>query len=366
MSVVKALANVAKLFRVQPIKEKPVVDNVVFRLHYKLTCAFFLAACMLISTVELFGKPIQCMTDNAEFKHIDVVNTYCWINHTFTVLTKQQPMAHPGVGPERNYEKRLHSYYQWVPFVLFLQAVLFYMPHWIWKNCEGGLVKQLTEGQRGLILEERKETRTLVDEDKMPELSVLTNYLYETLGTRYRYGVLHVICELLNLVNAVANIYLIDLFLGGVFFQYGWSIFALNEIDQDRRVDSLIDIFPRVTKCTFRMYGSSGTIQNLDALCVLPLNVINEKIYIFAWFWLILLSLITLLAVVYRIVLMASPAVRRLVLRRLIPTAGVNEVNILSRRLSYSDSHLLLLLAKNMKGHTITNLIDELARVVDN
>jgi hypothetical protein len=44
-------------------------------------------------------------------------------------------------------------------------------------------------------------------------------------------------------------------------------------------------IFPKVTKCTFHLYGPSGSIQNKDGLCVLPLNIINEKIYIFLWFW---------------------------------------------------------------------------------
>ena len=33
------------------------------------------------------------------------------------------------------------AYYQWVPFVLFLQAGLFYAPHLLCKSWEGGKVK---------------------------------------------------------------------------------------------------------------------------------------------------------------------------------------------------------------------------------
>jgi hypothetical protein len=40
----------------------------------------------------------------------------------------------------------------------------------------------------------------------------------------------------------------------------------------------LLQVFPRLTKCTFYNYGSSGTIQAHDALCVLALNIINEKV----------------------------------------------------------------------------------------
>ena len=34
----------------------------------------------------------------------------------------------------------------------------------------------------------------------------------------------------------------------------------------------------RMTKCTFHKYGGSGTIQKFDALCVLGMNIINEKV----------------------------------------------------------------------------------------
>lgn len=44
-------------------------------------------------------------------------------------------------------------------------------------------------------------------------------------------------------------------------------------------------VFPKVAKCTFHMSGASGSLETHDGLCVLPLNIFNEKIYIFLWFW---------------------------------------------------------------------------------
>ena len=60
-------------------------------------------------------------------------------------------------------------------------------------------------------------------------------------------------------------------------------------------------IFPKVTKCTFHKYGPSGEVEKKDALCVLPLNIINEKIFIFLWFWLIFLAFVTGLYLIFRI-----------------------------------------------------------------
>jgi hypothetical protein len=39
-----------------------------------------------------------------------------------------------------------HVYYQWVPFVLFFQAVLFYLPHYFWKAIESHRLKIMIEG----------------------------------------------------------------------------------------------------------------------------------------------------------------------------------------------------------------------------
>ena len=48
-----------------------------------------------------------------------------------------------------------------------------------------------------------------------------------------------------------------------------------------------INFFLKVTKCTFYKYGNTGTVENKDGLCILAQNTLNEKIYIFLWFWLV-------------------------------------------------------------------------------
>jgi hypothetical protein len=61
--------------------------------------------------------------------------------------------------------------------------------------------------------------------------------------------------------------------------------------------------FPRVTLCDFQI-RQLHNIQNWTIQCVLPINLFNEKIFIFIWFWLCLLSALTLMncfAWIYRI-----------------------------------------------------------------
>lgn len=81
--------------------------------------------------VSSTGEKIQCLTDIDSDSYADVVNNYCFIMGTFTVdrLHEKQvgvQVPHPGVGPaEPDDELTFHSYYQWVPFVLFAQVISF-------------------------------------------------------------------------------------------------------------------------------------------------------------------------------------------------------------------------------------------------
>lgn len=53
-------------------------------------------------------------------------------------------VPHPGIDKYTPGEKRVyHKYYQWVCFVLFLQAVMFYIPRYLWKMWEGRRLKSL-------------------------------------------------------------------------------------------------------------------------------------------------------------------------------------------------------------------------------
>ena len=110
--------------------------------------------------------------------------------------------------------------------------------------------------------------------------------------------------------------FFIDSFLGGAFFTYGTEVVKFNGMNQENRQDPMIEIFPRVTKCTFHKFGASGTIQKLDALCVLALNILNEKIYIFLWFWFIILAALSGIALAYSMAVILLPSSREWIIKK--------------------------------------------------
>ena len=82
------------------------------------------------------------------------------------------------------------------------------------------------------------------------------------------------------------QMFLMDRFFDGAFLTFGLEVIAFAEQDQEDRLDPLIYVFPRMTKCTFHKFGTSGEVEKHDALCLLPLNIVNEVcLFVFEFFF---------------------------------------------------------------------------------
>lgn len=136
----------------------------------------------------------------------------------------------------------------------------------------------------------------------------------------------------------MGNIFFVDTFLGGAFLTYGSDVVKFSSMNQEQRSDPMIEVFPRVTKCTFHKFGASGTIQKHDALCVLALNILNEKIYIFLWFWFIILAVMSGLALLYSMAVVLLPSTRETILKRRFKFGTPAGVNALIRQTQVRSS----------------------------
>uniref|UniRef100_A0A182PZH7 Innexin n=1 Tax=Anopheles farauti TaxID=69004 RepID=A0A182PZH7_9DIPT len=103
-------------------------DSSIFRLHTNATVILLVTFSIAVTTRQYVGNPIDCVhtRDIPE----DVLNTYCWIHSTYTVvdafMKKQgQEVPFPGVDNSQRSGAltiRHTKYYQWVAFTLFFQS----------------------------------------------------------------------------------------------------------------------------------------------------------------------------------------------------------------------------------------------------
>uniref|UniRef100_A0A131XS32 Innexin n=1 Tax=Ixodes ricinus TaxID=34613 RepID=A0A131XS32_IXORI len=333
-------------------------DNNIFRLHYRFTGVFLFACSVLVSATQFFGNPIYCITHDAVPEN--VMNTYCWVEGTITLsrslnATVGSQVAAPGVDQMRIRDTDHvieHAYYQWVCFVLFLQAIMFYFPRWLWRSWENGRI-------RSLLLELNKPI--LEDDKKNAQVNAVVRYFLRHKSQHQSYAIRFFICEVLNFVNVIGQMYFLDKFLGGMFTTYGTEVIQFMNDDPEVRVDPMTKIFPKMTKCRFHRYGTSGDVQKHDSICLLPLNIINEKIYIFLWFWMIFLAVVTGLTLLYRILVCGFPRYRYMLLRTLSKMVDPKYMDQIVRKASYGDWFVLYLLKDNIQGIYFKEIVETLS-----
>lgn len=120
-------------------------------------------------------------------------------------------------------------------------------------------------------------------------------------------------------------------------------------------------VFPKVTKCTFHKYGPSGSVQKFDGLCVLPLNIVNEKIYVFLWFWFIILTILTGVSLLYRFAVVFMPKVRLYLLRARSRLSTHEDVESISTKCQLGDWFILYQLGKNIDPLIYKEIIADLS-----
>lgn len=178
------------------------------------------------------------------------------------------------------------------------------------------------------------------------------------------YAVRYWFCEALCLVNIVGQLYMMNRFFDGEFMSYGLRVMTFSEQSQEDRVDPMVYVFPRVTKCIFHKYGPSGSLQRHDSLCILPLNIVNEKTYIFIWFWFIILATLLTLLVVYRLIIITMPAFRQTLFRarnRMVPVEVCEDI---SKNTDIGDWWVLYTLGRNMDPLIFREVITELSKKI--
>ncbi len=153
-----------------------------------------------------------------------------------------------------------------------------------------------------------------------------------------------------------------DKFFEGAFLTFGLEVIAFAERDQEDRLDPMIYVFPRMTKCTFHKFGASGEVEKHDALCILPLNIVNEKIYIFLWFWFIVLGGLSALVVVYRLVIIISPKMRAYLLYIRFRLIRREAINTIVKKSKMGDWFLFYMLGQNVDNMIFKEVMQELAR----
>ena len=245
-------------------------DDFYDRLSRRYSVILFVIFTMLVSAKQYIGEPIACFCP-AHFtgSHVEYTNNICWISNSYFISFDRVLQKYP--DPQR---ERFIYFYQYVPFILIIQAILFYIPSLIWSslNCQSGydlsmLVTKAhaTDTYTSVVRETfvrylaRYIDRTLeyhrqkhleyIDQLRSIKFSTLFSFLIQNnhmtmFDSHLMWSFL--LIKIIYLFNILGQIYLLNLFLGYDYYLYGFAVirglFIGNNEDWTR-----IPRFPRVT-----------------------------------------------------------------------------------------------------------------------
>lgn len=120
-----------------------------------------------------------------------------------------------------------------------------------------------------------------------------------------------------------------------------WNVMNFIASQPYVRVDSMPYVFP---KCAFYEYGLSGSIQRYGSLCILALNIANEKLY----------SILLVLVNIFK-------PIRR---NKACASCACNFISIISnnkKNMTFGDYFVISQFHKNINSH----IFDEIMRALE-
>ena len=242
---------------------------------------------------------------------------------------------------ENSGNNQYNNYYQWVSTALLVQALLLYLPRYIWlayeERMNGGLGLDIKIDRLDLDKRERVRDHVINFLLKKPKMCRNTHYY------------LHVFLEICNLLIVLAQFAFMNYFLNSNFSWYGFKVLQFENWSYLNYCDPMTRAFPKLAKCLFYSYGSSGNEQKADYLCVLPYNTGNAKIYLFLWFWFQLLIVAGVLNLAYRLLTGFSRSIRcSIIMSRAMCPVNRAALSSIVYNVSVGEWYILGVLAENL------------------
>lgn len=256
MEIIRGFANLPKIALSTCGRDD---DVFVDRLNYKYTTTILFVSSITITIKILQSDHIQCWVPAILAKYEHYINIYCWISNTYYVSFKEQTTS------LSNKPERMLKYYQWVPMILLLLSLFFLLPRFFYRflSKQSGLdMLNLADGAINYMSVEKfdKRRRSLLYLANSIHFYSVTNktkrtkdgftaggsygaqvgspifnassskpYLYNLLCCHGKINgsyitVVYMLTKLLYLANSIAQIFVLNVFLGFNHNSHGFHV----------------------------------------------------------------------------------------------------------------------------------------------
>ncbi|KJH51077.1 Innexin [Dictyocaulus viviparus] len=223
------------------------------QVKYVYTIWILCGTSFFVFAKEYVGAAIQCWTPRQWAGGWEqYAEQYCLIENTYFVRMNDSYM--PSVEQRENSKIR---YYQWVPFVLLLQALILYTPRFLWKQLMT-LTKINLPCATVPLRHQAKNMKDFLDMNSILKPIRRGTWTYKLTASL-------LLTKLLSIVVIIGEIYFIGCFMdAGHLYGLRVVVDALNGRQWDQSGN-----FPRVTFCDLEVRELGGAIHKWSLQCVL-------------------------------------------------------------------------------------------------
>ncbi|VBB32651.1 unnamed protein product [Acanthocheilonema viteae] len=255
-------------------------DDVVDRCNYLITNIMLLICAITVAAKQYVGEPLQCWVP-AEFQNgwEQYIENFCFVENTYFL-----PFADDIPTDVSKRDQYQIQYYQWTPFILTLQALLFLVPRTIWTmfNWRTGLNMQAIVDAAILtkkVGKKRHLKKITKNRDDLFAQAQQITYVMDFNRRKSQYGkfmappqqiyvtMLYLFCKCLNVLNIIVQLYLLNRFLGMQYYLWGFGV--LNDLIHGREW-SISGNFPRDAITVLHLVSdNAGEMVAADLLAAL-------------------------------------------------------------------------------------------------
>ncbi|XP_063423859.1 innexin unc-9-like [Mytilus trossulus] len=284
---------------------KPTVNYGSWADRFSSTWTFLLLLILALLTVcrHYKGPNFICKTPPEFSRHLnDFTDESCWLSRQILPSESLLQGSLSGSGDlnmmvvmddkDSANEDSRRTLYQWLPLILFLQALLFLLPDIILRICESSFgfgcqkLSKMIQDYRQYSADDRKYLAIEIG-------SYLHQEFSERLLRILPFGILTVLLafvKLLFFVNAATQLIILEGYLSPQnVTSYGQYVFE-SIINTNYSTIAYSPVFPREVLCN-RKFLQVSNVQSYMFQCLVPVNEFNEQICFFVWIWLLVVCI---------------------------------------------------------------------------
>ncbi|CAF1175814.1 unnamed protein product [Rotaria sp. Silwood1] len=352
-------------------------DDIIDRFNHRFTVVLLVTFTTFVSAKQFIGEPISCWAP-AEFSgpQVAYTNSICWLKGTYYLAVDRQSIPHR----TQNSEFRI-AYYQFVPYILLVMALFFYLPHMFWRN----MSRRIGFDLRSIIQNIKEVSKTDINEVALQIHIALEYNLSKHVVDRHKtlnrllekfqcsrrhhthLSSLYIFAKILYMINCLCQFYFLSTLLSFPFHTFGteWISTMLRKLDTTANNES--KWFPRVVMCDFmvRHLGSNHHWRSVQ--CNLPINLFNELIFLILWAWFMLLSSLTFVSLILCCILIymniGCTFIYKYLHMNLSKSTEKQQDEFIEKYLKYDGILVLRIIAHNTNDIIMANLVGALFKI---